>query len=159
MLQPFKILIFLFTLYVVFVSPKGIKVGFFIWMFFFRTLVIIILGFLGYEEDFSSIIIFFITLIWGDVIILGVEALFIFETSLLPFFNSMSYSTTIKEFERRLTFVSSTSLLEPPYKICYFFIKVVILFFCLLYGFKGCFIVWLVTLCTCSHFICYKRPM
>ena len=120
MLQLFNILIFLFTLCIVFVSPKGIKVGFFILIFFtndfffFRILVIIILGFLGYEEVFSSII-FFITLIRGDVIILGVEALFIVETSLfiVTIFNNMLYSTTIKAFERRLTFVSSTSFLEP----------------------------------------------
>ena len=120
--------------------------------FFFRILVIIILGFLGYEDDFSSIIIFFITLIWGDVItLLGVEALFIVETSLfiVPVFNNMSYTTTVKTIERILIFVSSTSLLEPSCEICYFFIKVIILFFCLLYGFKGWFIVCLVTFCTC----------
>jgi hypothetical protein len=123
--------------------------------------MIIILGFLGYEEDFSSISIFFIILIRGDVIILGVEALFIVETSLfiVTIFNNMSYSTINKAFERRLTFVYSTSFLEPSYEICYFFIKVVILVFCLLYGFKGCFIFFLVTLCTFSHFICHKSPM
>jgi hypothetical protein len=53
----------------------------------------------------------------------------------------MSSSTIVKAFERRLTFVSSSSLLDPSYKILYFFIKVIILVFCLIYGFKGCFIV------------------
>jgi hypothetical protein len=68
---------------------------------------------LGYEEVFSSIIIFLITLIWGDVIILGVEAFFIVDTSLfiVAVFNNMSYSTIVKAFERILAFVSSSSLL------------------------------------------------
>jgi hypothetical protein len=78
------------------------------------------------------------TWIRGYVISLGLESLFIFETSffIVAVFNNMSYSTIVKAFERRLTFVSSSSLLEPSYEIFYLFIKVVILVFFLLYGFN-----------------------
>ena len=157
MLQLFKLLIFFFTLCIVFVSPKGIKVGFFIQVFFtneflfFRIPMIIILGLFGYKYDFSSI-----TLIWGDVIILGVEALFIVETSLfiVTVFTICPILPQLKNLRGDLPLYLPLPFLEPSYEICYFFIKVVILVFCLLYGFKGRFIVCLVTFCTKQcHFL------